>query len=117
LPGGGFIGGLVLAVGLLLPYLGSGMEWVERRSQPNFEAWIGWGIGCATVTGLVSLALGYPFLTSAYLAPVLPVIEKIPLPSAMFFDLGVFLTVAGATMLALTRLGQLSALRRDRESA
>jgi hypothetical protein len=25
----------------------------------------------------------------------------------MFFDLGVFLTVAGATMLALTRLGRL----------
>jgi multicomponent K+:H+ antiporter subunit A len=108
LPGGGFIGGLVLAIGLLLPYLGSGTDWVERRSLPNFEAWIGWGVSCATLTGLVSLALGYPFLTSAYLAPVLPVIEKVPVPSAMFFDLGVFLTVTGAAMLALTRLGRLS---------
>jgi multicomponent K+:H+ antiporter subunit A len=117
LPGGGFIAGLVLAIGLLLPYLGSGADWVERRSRPNFEAWIGWGIGCATLTGLVSLALGYPFLTSAYLAPVLPVIEKLPIPSAMFFDLGVFLTVAGAAMLALTRLGQLSGTPRSGEQA
>lgn len=108
LPGGGFIGGLVLAIGLLLPYLGSGVDWVEQRSKPRFEAWIGWGLACATVTGLVSLALDHPFLTSAYLAPVLPVIDKVPIATAMFFDLGVFLTVAGAAALALTRLGRLS---------
>jgi multicomponent K+:H+ antiporter subunit A len=113
LPGGGFIGGLVLAIGLLLPYLGSGADWVERRSAPRFEAWIGWGLACATVTGLVSLALSHPFLTSAYLAPVLPVIEKLPIPSAMFFDLGVFLTVAGAAALALTRLGRHSGAPQD----
>jgi multicomponent K+:H+ antiporter subunit A len=113
LPGGGFIGGLVLAIGLLLPYLGSGTDWVERRSAPRFEAWIGWGLACATVTGLGSLALDHPFLTSAYLAPVLPVIEKLPIPSAMFFDLGVFLTVAGAAALALTRLGRLSGVPQD----
>jgi multicomponent K+:H+ antiporter subunit A len=107
LPGGGFIGGLVLAIGLLLPYLGSGTSWVEQRSRPGFEAWIGWGLACATVTGLLSLALGYPFLTSTYFAPVLPVVDKISIASAMFFDLGVFLAVAGASMLALTRLGRL----------
>jgi multicomponent K+:H+ antiporter subunit A len=113
LPGGGFIGGLVLAIGLLLPLLGSGADWVERRSAPRFEDWIGWGLACATVTGLVSLALGHPFLTSAYLAPVLPVIEKLPIPSALFFDMGVFLTVAGAAALALTRLGRLSGAPHD----
>jgi multicomponent K+:H+ antiporter subunit A len=106
-PGGGFIGGLVLAIGLLLPYLGSGTNWVEERSQPNFEAWIAWGVGCATLTGLASLAFDHPFLTSTYLAPVLPLVEKVSIASAMFFDLGVFLTVTGATMLALTRLGRL----------
>jgi len=109
LPGGGFIGGLVLAIGLLLPYLGSGTDWVEQRSRPSFEAWIGWGLACATITGLVSVGLGYPFLTSTYLAPVLPVIDKVSVASAMFFDFGVFLAVAGAAMLALTRLGRLSA--------
>ncbi len=108
LPGGGFIGGLVLAIGLLLPYLGSGTGWVEQRSRPSFEAWIGWGLACATFTGLVSLALGYPFLTSTYFAPVLPVVDKVSIASAMFFDLGVFLTVAGAAMLALTRLGRMA---------
>ena len=113
LPGGGFIGGLVLAIGLLLPSLGSGVDWVEQRSTPRFEAWIGWGLACATVTGLVSLALEHPFLTSAYLAPVLPVIDKVPIATAMFFDLGVFLTVAGAAALALTRLGRLSGAPHD----
>jgi multicomponent K+:H+ antiporter subunit A len=97
----------------LLPSLGSGVDWVEQRSTPRFEAWIGWGLACATVTGLVSLALEHPFLTSAYLAPVLPVIDKVPIATAMFFDLGVFLTVAGAAALALTRLGRLSGAPHD----
>ncbi len=117
LPGGGFIGGLVFAIGLLLPYLGSGTAWVEQRSRPSFEAWIGLGLACATLTGLVSLAFGYPFLTSTYFAPALPLIDKVSIASAMFFDLGVFLTVAGAAMLALTRLGRLSGADAAREPA
>ena len=44
---------------------------------------------------------------------VLPVIDKVPIATAMFFDLGVFLTVAGAAALALTRLGRLSGAPHD----
>ena len=54
---------------------------------------------------------GHPFLTSTYLAPVLPVIGKLPLASALAFDLGVLLTVAGATLLGVVALGRLGAPR------
>jgi multicomponent K+:H+ antiporter subunit A len=46
------------------------------------------------------MALGYPFLTSAFVHPVLPVLGEVPIASAAFFDLGVFITVVAATMLA-----------------
>jgi len=108
LPGGGFIAGLVLALGLLLPYLARGTSWVEERQRINYEAWIGWGLFIAGLTGVVSLALGYPFLTSTYLTPEVPIIGKIPIASALFFDIGVFATVTGAVTLALTRLGRVN---------
>jgi len=53
------------------------------------------------------MLLGYPFLTSAFLHPVLPVVGEIPIASAAFFDLGVFITVVAATMLATISPGVL----------
>ena len=53
------------------------------------------------------MLLGYPFLTSAFLHPVLPVIGEVPIASAAFFDLGVFLVVVAATMLSTMSPGLL----------
>ena len=55
----------------------------------------------AGLTGLGSAAFGHPFLTSSFGHPVLPVIGELPLATAALFDLGVYLTVIGATLLAL----------------
>ncbi len=50
---------------------------------------------------------GYPFLTSAFVHPVLPIVGEVPLASAAFFDLGVFMIVVAATMLATMSPGLL----------
>ncbi|MBL8201769.1 MAG: monovalent cation/H+ antiporter subunit A [Chromatiales bacterium] len=107
LPGGGFVAGLLAATGLLLLYLARGSRWVEARWRASPQRLTGAGLLVAAGTGAVSLALAHPFLTSTYLAPVLPVLGKLPLASALFFDLGVLLTVAGATLLAVLALGRL----------
>jgi multicomponent K+:H+ antiporter subunit A len=65
------------------------------------------GVLIATATGLASLLLGYPFLTSAFGHFNLPFIGEIELASAMLFDLGVYLTVVGATLLILSGLGRI----------
>ena len=54
-----------------------------------------------------AMVLGYPFLTSAFLHPVLPIVGEIPIASAAFFDLGVFMIVVAATMLATISPGLL----------
>ena len=46
------------------------------------------------------MLIGYPFLTSTFAHPVLPVVGEVPLASAALFDLGVFIVVVSATMLA-----------------
>jgi len=111
LPGGGFIAGLVLASALLVQYVASGARWVDARLNTSWPAWIGVGLLTAGLTGVGSWWFAHPFLTSSFVHPVWPLIGEVPIASAMFFDLGVFLTVVGATMLALTMLGRLNSER------
>jgi len=108
-PGGGFIAGLVLALALILQYVANGQRWIEQRLRTDFRAWIGAGLLIAGGAGIGSWFLGAPFLTSTYAYWSLPVIGAVPLASAVVFDLGVYLTVVGATMLALVSIGRLSA--------
>ena len=113
LPGGGFIAGLVLAIGLMLMQVAHGQVWVLERSPllgGDFRAWIGWGLALATATGLASWLFAAPFLTTTYDYPWLPGIGGVPLASASAFDLGVYLVVVGATMAMLLAIARLSLL-------
>jgi multicomponent K+:H+ antiporter subunit A len=51
------------------------------------------------------MLLGYPFLTSGYMAPELPLVGKISLASAMAFDIGVYAVVFAGAMLILSVMG------------
>ena len=66
------------------------------------------GLLIATGTGVVSMLLSYPFLTSAFTYLNWPVVGKFEVASAIAFDLGVFLVVVGATVMILVELGKLS---------
>jgi multicomponent K+:H+ antiporter subunit A len=107
LPGGGFIAGLITAVALIMQYLANGVAWTYARMPWNMQLLIGWGLLIATLTGLASLAFGYPFLTSTFGHLEWPVVGEFELASAMAFDLGVYLVVVGATLLILIHLGQM----------
>jgi multicomponent K+:H+ antiporter subunit A len=106
-PGGGFIAGLITAVALILLQVAYGQRWVQTRMGVRFPNLAASGVLIATATGLVSLLLGYPFLTSAFGHFNLPLIGEIELASAMLFDLGVYLTVVGGTLLILSGVGRI----------
>lgn len=107
-PGGGFIAGLVLSIALVLQFVANGQEWVGQRMRTDFRGWIGWGLLIAGLTGVGSWFFAAPFLTSTYDYPVWPVVGAVPLASAALFDLGVFLAVVGATVVALVAIARLS---------
>jgi multicomponent K+:H+ antiporter subunit A len=108
LPGGGFIAGLVLAIGLLLQAVAHGQGWVAQRSSLDYRAWVGWGLLVAVLTGMGSWYFGAPFLTSTYDYPWLPGVGGVPLASASLFDAGVFIVVVGATMVMLLSIARLT---------
>ncbi|WP_313136468.1 monovalent cation/H+ antiporter subunit A [Paracoccus jeotgali] len=107
-PGGGFIAGLIVAIALLMQYMASGFAWAQERQRVPFHALIGAGVLVAAATGVGAWLFGLPFLTSTYGYVKLPLIEKFELATAMAFDLGVFLCVLGAVMLALNSLSRIA---------
>ncbi|WP_130536277.1 monovalent cation/H+ antiporter subunit A [Thiomicrorhabdus indica] len=108
LPGGGFIAGLIASVALIVFYLANGIEWTQQRLKVDMHWAIGLGVLIASATGVVSMLVGFPFLTSAFAHIHWPIVGEFELASAIAFDLGVFLVVVGATVLSLVQLGKLS---------
>ena len=58
--------------------------------------------------GVAAWAWGRPFLSSAFGHPHVPILGELPLASAAMFDLGVYFTVVGSTLLTLSVLGSVS---------
>jgi multicomponent K+:H+ antiporter subunit A len=112
MPGGGFIAGLITSVALVLQLMAMGQARAEAmlraKGGGRFVRWIGIGLGIAGVTGAGAFLFGKPFLTSAHGHPALPLLGELPLASATLFDLGVYFTVVGATLLTISVLGAVS---------
>ncbi len=107
-PGGGFVAGLVMSVALVLQFIVSGTEWVEEHLRIFPRRWIAIGLLLALATGSGAVVMGYPFLTTHTAHLHLPLLGELHVPSALFFDTGVFTLVLGATMLILTGLAHQS---------
>ncbi len=107
MPGGGFVAGLIFAIALLMQYMASGYEWAAARQRIDHHAIIGWGVVIAGLSGVGAWVVGLPFLTSGFEYIDIWPLEEFELATAAIFDLGVFLTVLGAVMLALASLSRI----------
>ncbi|SDW21524.1 monovalent cation/H+ antiporter subunit A [Roseicitreum antarcticum] len=107
-PGGGFIAGLVVAIALLMQYMASGFAWAQARQRIDYHSMIAAGIMIAALTGVGSWLAGRPFLTSSFGYITIPPLSEFEWATAIAFDIGVFLTVVGAVMLALASLARIA---------
>ncbi len=108
-PGGGFIAGLVTAIALILQYIALGQDHTEQllRAQSGrlYEKWIAFGLAVSGFTGMAAWYWARPFLTSAHVHLHPPFMDDLHLASAALFDLGVYATVVGSSMLIISVLG------------
>jgi len=107
-PGGGFAAGVALAIGVILQYAAGGTRWAEERLAIRPLRWMGAGLLVAAATGAGAWLFAHPFLTSHTAHVTLPLLGALHVPTALFFDLGVFSLVVGATGLILIALGHQS---------
>jgi monovalent cation:proton antiporter len=105
-PGGGFIAGVMTALGILLQLIASDLRYVRRVFRVEPRRLAGIGLLTSLTTGLVPMLLGYPFLTSTFGHLYAPWLGDIELASAFCFDLGVYGVVVGATLLMIMTLAE-----------
>jgi multicomponent K+:H+ antiporter subunit A len=108
MPGGGFIAGVTMATALILQYMAAGTRSVEARLRVQPVRWIGIGLLLAVLTGVAALIFERPFLTTHFSYLDLPLFGRVPVASALLFDLGVFVLVVGATALMLIAIAHQS---------
>jgi multicomponent Na+:H+ antiporter subunit A len=94
-PGGGFSGGLVAGVLVVLTWAAGGTETVQRIVPIRSSALVGAGLVLAAGTGFASMAAGGSFLESGYVQVAVPLIGDVKAVSPLAFDSGVYLTVLG----------------------
>ncbi len=107
-PGGGFIAGLVVSIGIVMQYMASGFSWTSARLRYPYHGIIGAGVLIACLTGIGSWFVDKPFLTSDFTYVRIPPFQEFELATAALFDLGVFLAVVGAVLLSLESLSRLA---------
>lgn len=101
-PGGGFVGGLLIAGAFALYALAYKAEAARRLLRFDPRSIIGVGLVTSAVSGLAAVWHGQPFLTGLWLPYRIPFLGK--LGTVFFFDLGVYLVVLGTTLLILFTL-------------
>jgi multicomponent K+:H+ antiporter subunit A len=92
---------------VLIQYMAHGVEWTERRILIGYRNSIALGVLVAVLTGLGSVVRGDPFMTQESATIRWPVGGELELSTVLLFDFGVFLTIAGATLLAMVNLGRI----------
>jgi len=115
-PGGGFIAGLVVSIGVVMQYMASGFSWASARLRYPYHGVIGAGVLIAGLTGIGSWFVGKPFMTTDFTYVRIPPFQEFELATALAFDLGVFLSVVGAVMLSLESFSRLARRVHDEAS-
>lgn len=105
LPGGGFVGGLVAAVGFVLHMFAHGLDKTRELLVVHPGYLLPFGLTLALLSGFAPVFLtGEPFMTGVWLDKPIPVIGSIG--SALFFDIGVYLVVVGVSLTILFTISE-----------
>ncbi len=105
-PGGGFVGGLVAASAFVLYAIAYDADAARRAIWVEPHLLIGIGLLVALISGLLPLVRGQPFLTGQWGYLHLPNAATLELGTPLVFDIGVYLTVLGVTLMIMLTLAE-----------
>lgn len=105
LPGGGFAGGLIAGMALVMRYVAGGRYELGAAAPTDAGKLLGVGMSIALACALVPLLFGAAPLTSFFFEVELPLIGHIEFVTSTIFDIGVYLVVIGLVLDVLRSLG------------
>lgn len=103
-PGGGFVGGLVASISLVLHAFANGLEKTRKFLRYHPATLIPVGMAVAAGSGFLSIMAGHPYMTAVWLEKPFPVIGSIGTP--LIFDIGVYIVVVGITLTILFTISE-----------
>ena len=104
-PGGGFVGGLVVAASFVLYSIAFGVEAARRALLVRPSTLLGVGLLVALVSGLPAVAAGHAFMTALW-TTVAAGSMVIAVGTPLVFDVGVFLAVIGVVLTIVFTLAE-----------
>jgi multicomponent Na+:H+ antiporter subunit B len=98
-PGGGFIGGLLAGLSIVLKGFAYDMD--QMKSQMKFSdlGFIGTGLGLILLSTVPSIWKGMEFMTGIWVTVPLPILGELKLGTPLLFDMGVFFIVIGVIVM------------------
>lgn len=105
-PGGGFIGGLVLASAFVLMFLAFDSDTVNKAIPFDFKKISALGVLLAFTSGSFPMLFGQPFLSQSFSYFNLPIFGKTELATVTIFETGVALTVIGVVVNIITSISE-----------
>ncbi|RWR17971.1 Na+/H+ antiporter subunit A [Microbacterium enclense] len=105
LPGGGFAGGLVAGMGLVMRYIAGGRWELGAAAPTDAGRLLGAGMAVAVLCAIVPLFFGFAPLQSFTFEGDLPLIGHWEFVTSTIFDVGVYLVVIGLVLDVLRSLG------------
>jgi multicomponent Na+:H+ antiporter subunit B len=104
-PGGGFVGGLVVAASFILYSIAFGVDAARRALLVGPSTLLGVGLLVAFVSGLPGLVIGQPFMTAIW-TTVMTGSTALHVGTPLVFDIGVFLAVTGVVLTIVFTLAE-----------
>jgi multicomponent Na+:H+ antiporter subunit A len=105
LPGGGFAGGLVAGMALVMRYVAGGRYELGAAAPTDAGRLLGAGMLIAVGTAMVPLLFFADPLTSTFWETNLPLLGHVEFVTSTLFDVGVYLVVIGLVLDVLRSLG------------
>ena len=106
-PGGGFVGGLVVAASFVLYAMANGVDASRRALLVDPATLLGGGLLIALLSGVPAALLGRPFMTALWTRVGVGSVA-LDVGTPLLFDVGVFLAVIGVVLTIIFTLVDVS---------
>lgn len=104
-PGGGFVGGLVVAASFVLYAIAAGVPAARRALLVSPSTLLGVGLLVALASAMPAVIAGKPFMTALWTDIVVGSTE-LAVGTPLVFDIGVFLAVIGVVLTIVFTLAE-----------
>jgi len=106
LPGGGFVGGLLVASAVVLYAMAEGPRKARALLRIDLQVLIGIGLLMGLAAGLIGVIAGRPFMAGLWAEVLVPGLGVLKVGTPLLFDVGVYITVLATCLHMILTLAE-----------